>query len=319
LEAIYASELVKKFGELRALDGLSIEIEKGDLFYLLGPNGAGKSTFIRIVSGLMKPTSGLVRVAGMDLTASLSKVRQKVSLVSEKAILYDNLSPVENLLFFASMSGIGRKAALRKILELLERVDMLDWKDKPVRVFSTGMRQRINFVRALINEPEIIFMDEPTLGLDPRTTITIRGMVGEINRSGTTVVLTTHMMREAEGMAKHIGIMHKGRLLASGDLESLRRIIGGDLVRFKLSGESVGDLTDIEGYISDRKLDGYRLLEVKPSTSIEKVVFSLSSRGARLFDIEHVRPTLEEVFIELTGEEGFSDRPKNQRSAATNT
>ncbi|MFZ2829486.1 MAG: ATP-binding cassette domain-containing protein, partial [Mesotoga infera] len=101
MEAIYASELVKKFGELRALDGLSIEIEKGDLFYLLGPNGAGKSTFIRIVSGLMKPTSGLVRVAGMDLTASLSKVRQKVSLVSEKVILYDNLSPVENLLFFA--------------------------------------------------------------------------------------------------------------------------------------------------------------------------------------------------------------------------
>ena len=319
MEAIYASELVKKFGELRALDSLSIEIEKGDLFCLLGPNGAGKSTFIRVASGLMRPTSGLVRVAGMDVTTSLSKVRRKVSLVSEKVILYDNLSPVENLLFFASMSGKGRKAALRKILELLERVDMLDWKDKPVRVFSTGMRQRINFVRALINEPEIIFMDEPTLGLDTHTTITIREMVGEVNGSGTTVILTTHLMREAEGMARHIGIMHRGKMLASGDLESLRKIIGGDLVRFKLSGESVGDLTDIEGYIGDRQLDGYRLLEVKPSTSIEKVVFSLSSRGARLFDIEHVRPTLEEVFIELTGEEGFSDRPKNQRSAATNT
>ncbi|MDI9375063.1 MAG: ABC transporter ATP-binding protein, partial [Thermotogota bacterium] len=137
MEAIYASELVKKFGELRALDGLSIEIEKGDLFCLLGPNGAGKSTFIRVASGLMRPTSGLVRVAGMDVTTSLSKVRRKVSLVSEKVILYDNLPPVENLLFFASMSGKGRKAALRKILELLERVDMLDWKDKPVRVFST--------------------------------------------------------------------------------------------------------------------------------------------------------------------------------------
>ena len=110
MEAIYASELVKKFGELRALDGLSIEIEKGDLFCLLGPNGAGKSTFIRVASGLMRPTSGLVRVAGMDVTTSLSKVRRKVSLVSEKVILYDNLSPVENLLFFASMSGKGRKA-----------------------------------------------------------------------------------------------------------------------------------------------------------------------------------------------------------------
>jgi ABC-2 type transport system ATP-binding protein len=311
LEAIYASELVKKFGELRALDGLSIEIEKGDIFCLLGPNGAGKSTFIRIVTGLMKPTSGLVRVAGMDLTASLSKVRQKVSLVSEKVILYDNLSPVENLLFFASMGSKRRKEALRRIHELLERVDMLEWKDKPVRIFSTGMRQRINFVRALINEPEIIFMDEPTLGLDPHTTITIREMVGEINDSGTTVVLTTHMMREAEGIARNIGIMNRGRMLASGDLESLRKMIGGDLVRFKLSGESIGNLTDIEGYIADRQLDGYRLLEVKSSTSIEKVVFSLSSRGARLFDIEHVKPTLEEVFIELTGEEGCSDRPKN--------
>jgi ABC-2 type transport system ATP-binding protein len=311
LEAIYASELVKKFGELRALDGFSIEIEKGDLFCLLGPNGAGKSTFIRVVSGLMKPTSGLVRVAGMDLTASLSKVRRKVSIVSEKVILYDNLSPVENLLFFASMSGKSRKEALRRILELLERVDMLDWKDKPVRIFSTGMRQRINFVRALINEPEIIFMDEPTLGLDPHTTITIREMVGEINDSGTTVVLTTHMMREAEGIARNIGIMNRGRMLASGDLESLRKMIGGDLVRFKLSGESIGNLTDIEGYIADRQLDGYRLLEVKPSTSIEKVVFSLSSRGVRLFDIEHVRPTLEEIFIELTGEKRCLNRLKN--------
>ncbi len=166
MNGIVTSNLVKRYGSFEALKGVSLSIEDGDLYCLLGPNGAGKSTLIRILTGLMKPTSGEVNIAGLDMKRDLKKIREKVGLVSERVILYDRLTPVENLLFFSSMLRIEKRTALKRINSLLEKVDMIEWKDKPVRVFSTGMKQRVNFVRALLHEPSILFMDEPTLGLD---------------------------------------------------------------------------------------------------------------------------------------------------------
>jgi ABC-2 type transport system ATP-binding protein len=300
LEAIYANNLVKTFGKLRALDGLSIQIEAGDLYCLLGPNGAGKSTLIRVLIGLMRPTSGTVRIDGIDLSSGVRKVREVVGLVSEKVILYDKLSPIENLLFFASMKNIPKKKARPRILELLDRVDMLAWKDKPIRVFSTGMRQRINFIRALVHSPKIVFMDEPTIGLDPHTTRTIRNMVKELNNEGTTVVLTTHMMHEVENISSYIGIMNRGRIIANGSIDELKNTLNRGFIRLTVSGRTDVSLEDLEGFISVRRERDSLIVEVEHDTPFDRVIEGISYKNLTLLNVEHIKPSLEDVFVEMT-------------------
>jgi len=302
LTAIVTSNLVKKFGSFEALNKVSLSIESGDLYCLLGPNGAGKSTLIKILTGLMKPTSGNVRVAGMDLKSRAREIRQKVGLVSERVILYDRLSPVENLLFFASMLHIGRRDALKRIHDLLEKVDMLDWKNKPVRVFSTGMKQRVNFIRALLHDPEILFMDEPTLGLDPHSTRTIRNIVKQLNESGITIILTTHVMGEAESIAKSVGIMHRGELISSGRLEDIRASLKRDRVTVTVKDSPVFPLEKIEGYQSEIRVDGVVKINFQPGWTIEDILPAVLRMKLEVIDIEHKKPSLEDVFVQLTGE-----------------
>jgi len=302
LAAIVTSNLVKKYGSFVALSNVSLSIEKGDLYCLLGPNGAGKSSLIRILTGLMKPTSGKVKVSGMDLNSEAREIRKKVGLVSERVILYDRLTPVENLLFFASMLHVGRKDALKRIHDLLEKVDMLCWKNKPVRVFSTGMKQRVNFIRALLHEPEILFMDEPTLGLDPHSTRTIRNMVRELNESGITIILTTHVMGEAESIAKSVGIMHRGELISSGRLEDIRASLKGDRVTVTVKDSPVFPLEKIEGYQSEIRVDGVVKIDFQPGLTVEDVLPAVLRMKLEVIDIEHKKPSLEDVFVKLTGE-----------------
>jgi len=302
LAAIVTSNLVKKYGSFEALKNISLSIGNGDLYCLLGPNGAGKSTLIRILTGLMKPTSGNVRVSGMDLSSEVREIRQKVGLVSERVILYDRLTPVENLLFFASMLGVGRKAALKRIYDLLEKVDMLDWKNKPVRIFSTGMKQRVNFIRALLHDPEILFLDEPTLGLDPHSTRTIRNMVRELNESGITIILTTHVMGEAENIAKSVGIMHRGELISSGKLEDIRGSLKKDRVTVTVKDSSVFSFEKIEGYQSETRVDGVVKIDFQPGWTIENILPAVLRMKLEVIDIEQKKPSLEDVFVKLTGE-----------------
>jgi ABC-2 type transport system ATP-binding protein len=302
LAAIVTSNLVKKYGSFEALKNISLSIGNGDLYCLLGPNGAGKSTLIRILTGLMKPTSGNVRVSGMDLSSEVREIRQKVGLVSERVILYDRLTPVENLLFFASMLGVGRKAALKRIYDLLEKVDMLDWKNKPVRIFSTGMKQRVNFIRALLHDPEILLLDEPTLGLDPHSTRTIRNMVRELNESGITIILTTHVMGEAENIAKSVGIMHRGELISSGKLEDIQGSLKKDRVTVTVKDSSVFSFEKIEGYQSETRVDGVVKIDFQPGWTIENILPAVLRMKLEVIDIEQKKLSLEDVFVKLTGE-----------------
>lgn len=302
MAAIVTSNLVKKYGSFEALKNISLSIGNGDLYCLLGPNGAGKSTLIRILTGLMKPTSGNVRVSGMDLSSEVREIRQKVGLVSERVILYDRLTPVENLLFFASMLSVGRKAALKRIYDLLEKVDMLDWKNKPVRIFSTGMKQRVNFIRALLHDPEILFLDEPTLGLDPHSTRTIRNMVRELNESGITIILTTHVMGEAENIAKSVGIMHRGELISSGKLEDIQGSLKKDRVTVTVKDSSVFSFEKIEGYQSETRVDGVVKIDFQPGWTIENILPAVLRMKLEVIDIEQKKLSLEDVFVKLTGE-----------------
>jgi ABC-2 type transport system ATP-binding protein len=293
---------VKRYGSFEALKGVSLSIEDGDLYCLLGPNGAGKSTLIRILTGLMKPTSGEVNIAGLDMKRDLKKIREKVGLVSERVILYDRLTPVENLLFFSSMLRIEKRTALKRINSLLEKVDMIEWKDKPVRVFSTGMKQRVNFVRALLHEPSILFMDEPTLGLDPHSTRTIRNMVRELNESGRTIVLTTHIMSEAENIAKSVGIMNKGKLITTGKLEAIRASLNRDRLTITVKNRPEVPFESIDGYMSDSRLNGVVRIDFRPGTTMESVLPKILQMKLEVIDVDHIKPSLEDVFVELTGE-----------------
>ena len=306
INGIVTSNLVKRYGTFEALKSVSLSIEEGDLYCLLGPNGAGKSTLIRILTGLMKPTSGEVNVAGLDMKRDLKKIREKVGLVSERVILYDRLTPVENLLFFASMLRIERRVALKKIESLLDKVDMIEWKDKPIRVFSTGMKQRVNFVRALLHEPSILFMDEPTLGLDPHSTRTIRNMVRELNESGRTVVLTTHIMSEAENIAKSVGIMNKGKLITTGKLEDIRASLNRDRLIITVKGRPEVPIESIDGYMSASRLDGVVKIDFRPGISMESVLPRILQMKLKVIDVDHIKPSLEDVFVELTGEKSQS-------------
>src|SRR5512136_1685568 len=227
--AINATNLTKKFGDFTAVDHISFQVKKGEIFGLLGPNGAGKSTVIRMLSTLSIPTEGSATVAGFDVQKEDGRVREHIGLVSEKMIMYDELTARENLRLFGKLYDIPNDVLDKRIGKLLSFVRMEAWADHRIDTFSTGMKQRINVIRALVNEPEILFLDEPTLGLDPQSTAEIRELVRRINiENRTTIILTTHMMTEADMLCNRIGIMDHGKIVALDSSANLKRSISGN-------------------------------------------------------------------------------------------
>src|SRR5512136_2069811 len=226
--AINATDLTKKFGDFAAVDHISFQVKKGEIFGLLGPNGAGKSTVIRMLSTLSIPTEGSATVAGFDVQKEDGRVREHIGLVSEKMIMYDELTARENLRLFGKLYDIPNDVLDKRIGKLLSFVRMEAWADHRIDTFSTGMKQRINVIRALVNEPEILFLDEPTLGLDPQSTAEIRELVRRINiENKTTMILTTHMMLEADMLCDRIGIIDKGKIVALDTPANLKKVVSG--------------------------------------------------------------------------------------------
>lgn len=224
-KVIEVKELTKKFGSFTAVDHISFDVMCGEVFGFLGPNGAGKSTTIRMLTTLLRPTSGSAKVSGYDIVKEADKVRRKIGLVAEKVILYDRLTAYENLEFFGRLYGFKSKEIREKAEYWLERLHMLRWIDTQVGRFSTGMKQRINIARALLTEPEILFLDEPTLGLDPQTTNLIRKFIRELKDHNVTVILTTHNMLDAELLCDRVGIIDHGKLVAIDTVEGLKKLV----------------------------------------------------------------------------------------------
>ena len=234
--AIEISHLRKLFGDFPAIDDVSFAVKKGEIFGLLGPNGAGKSTIIRMLCTLTRPTKGTATIAGYDVVKQAGKVRQHIGLVSEKMIMYEQLTARENLKLFGKLFNLPNDALNKRIDELLRFVRMEKWADQRISTFSTGMKQRINVIRALVNQPEILFLDEPTLGLDPQSTAEIRELTKRINQEqGTTIILTTHIMFEAEALCKRIGIIDHGNIVALDTPANLKKLISGtDVSTFEI-------------------------------------------------------------------------------------
>ena len=222
---IEVKNLTKKFKNFAAVDNISFEIKKGEIFGFLGPNGAGKSTTIRMLVTLLRPTSGIATVSGHDIAKDQDEVREHIGLVAEKIILYTHLTAKENLNFFGRLFHLSKEEIKKKSEKWVKRLGMTEWLDSQVGTFSTGMKQRINIVRALLTEPDVLFLDEPTLGLDPQTTHLIRNFISELNDQGVTILLTTHDMLEAEELSDRVAIIDHGKIVACDTVENLKKLV----------------------------------------------------------------------------------------------
>ncbi len=220
---IEVKKLTKKFKKFTAVDSISFDVKKGEIFGFLGPNGAGKSTTIRMLTTLLTPTSGTAMVEGHDIKKDQNEVRKRIGLVAEKIILYNHLSAMENLEFFGKLNHLSKDEIKKRSERWIERLGMEEWKDAQASTYSTGMKQRINIVRALLTEPDILFLDEPTLGLDPQTTFMIRTFIQELNKKGITIILTTHDMIEAEALSDRVAIIDHGKIQALDTVENLKK------------------------------------------------------------------------------------------------
>jgi ABC-2 type transport system ATP-binding protein len=309
--AIDATDLTKKFGDFTAVDHISFQVKKGEIFGLLGPNGAGKSTAIRMLSTLSIPTEGTATVAGFDVKKEDGKVREHIGLVSEKMIMYDELTARENLRLFGELYDIPKAVLNKRIAKLLSFVRMEQWADHRIDTFSTGMKQRINVIRALVNQPEILFLDEPTLGLDPQSTAEIRELTRRINiENKTTIILTTHMMAEADMLCDRIGIIDHGKIVALDTSANLKRSISGGsttLFEFEIPNLESNIISSIKSLESVKSVVQDNPTHIKITStgddSFDVLVDALRKSGAQIRTVRNLEPTLEDVFLRITGHE----------------
>jgi ABC-2 type transport system ATP-binding protein len=309
--ALELNNITKKFGDFTAVNDLSLRVERGEIFGFLGPNGAGKSTTIRMLCTLAKPTSGSALIAGYDLIKDPSKVREKIGLVAEKMIMYDDLTAAENLRFFGKLYKMPKQKREERIDLFFNLVDMQKWKDTQISKFSTGMKQRINVIRALLPEPEILFMDEPTLGLDPQTTFAIREIIRDINNNGVTVILTTHAMTEAEALSHRIAIIDHGKIAALDTPQNLKNIISkSDTSIFKtkitnLTSKMVEKIRSLKVVTALAQQDDNNLkISANGTGALNQIIDTIRIEGGDISSITNSNePTLEDVFLTVTGKE----------------
>ncbi len=303
---IEVEKLRKEFNGIVAVDGISFGVERGEIFGFLGPNGAGKTTTINILTTLLLPTSGTARIAGYDLLRQPAEVRRRIGLVPQEVVLEGDLTARENLVFHGMLYGLSRNQVERRIPELLELVELEDRADSKVKTFSGGMKRRLELVKVLIHDPEVIFLDEPTVGLDPQTRRRIWEYIRLLNTEReVTVFLTTHYMEEAEQLCDRVCIIDHGRILDMGHPEELKRRLGErDIVEVELS-EPCGE------FLSRLESMGYRIKSVRGCRASivagrrEKALAELfrlaGELGVSITSISVRAPTLEDVFIHYTG------------------
>lgn len=308
---IMVQNLTKAFGDFIAVDNITFDIKKGEIFGLLGPNGAGKSTTIRVLSTLSRPTKGTATIGGFDVVKQDTEVRKLIGIVSEKMIMYNRLTARENLWFFGNLFGMPREELNDRINELLELVQLTKWEKAQVGTFSTGMKQKMNIIRALLNMPQVLFLDEPTLGLDPQSTVEIREFIRKLNQEhNTTILITTHMMGEADLLCDRIGIIDHGKIVALDTSTNLKKTISGantTILTLEIANLTPDLLATVRALqcveTVSQENSSHLKIHAHGAGAFDSIIDAIRAKKANVVSIQNIQPTLEDVFLHITGRE----------------
>ncbi|MEY4469630.1 MAG: hypothetical protein RLZZ87_954 [Actinomycetota bacterium] len=309
MKSIIAEDLVKTYdkGTVRALDSLNLDVEEGTVLGVLGPNGAGKTTTVRILSTLLRPDSGRATVAGIDVIKNPEKVREVIGLSGQYAAVDEILTGYDNLVMFGQLYHLGKKNSVIRANELLERFGLTEAATRPIKTYSGGMRRRLDLAASLIVKPKVLFLDEPTTGLDPRGRQDMWGVIEDLVKEGVTLLLTTQYLEEADQLADEIAVIDTGKVIARGTSDALKKQVGGERLEVVVESQHVARTLEIVTAVAGIKPsfdEGIRQISAPVSTgskALLDVLKSLDEAGIHPLDIGLKRPSLDDVFLSLTG------------------
>ena len=306
MRTIEVVDLTKYYGSFLAINGVSFEVKRGEIFGFLGPNGAGKTTTVRTITGVLRPSSGEIRVLGYDMLDEREKIkaRERMGIVPEMANPYVDLTAMQNLRLMGELYGMGKREIEKRSIELLKLFGLYEKRNVKVRAFSKGMRQRLILAMAMISDPELLILDEPTSGLDVISARLIKDVIREEKRKGKTIFMTTHNLVDANELCERIGIIRRGRLIAIDTPEKLKQLVRGSVsveVSFepmKLDPSEIASATRVE-LMGDK----VRVFTEDPDATVKELVHYAERKGLRIVSLKTLSPSLEDVFIKLVGEE----------------
>jgi ABC-2 type transport system ATP-binding protein len=329
VKSVIADDLVKTYrdGEVKALDHLSLDVEEGTVLSILGPNGAGKTTTVRILATLLKPDSGHAMVGGIDVIKHPEKVREIIGLSGQYAAVDEILTGWDNLVMFGQLYHLGKKASVARAEELLERFSLTESAKRPIKTYSGGMRRRLDLAASLIVKPKVLFLDEPTTGLDPRGRLEMWSVIEELVKGGVTLLLTTQYLEEADQLADEIAVIDHGKVIARGTSDVLKKQVGGERLEIVVDSSDISATMDIVAKISGNKAsldEGLRMISAPVSTGATALIDTLRAMdgaGIHPLDVGLKRPSLDDVFLSLTGhaaeEKTSDDVSKGKRKKAS--
>ena len=307
MKSVIAEHLVKTYrnGEVKALDNLSLDVEEGTVLGVLGPNGAGKTTTVRILATLLKPDSGIATVAGIDVAKHPDKVRELIGLSGQYAAVDETLTGWDNLVMFGRLYHLGKSASIKRADELLERFSLTDSARRPIKTYSGGMRRRLDLAASLIVQPKVLFLDEPTTGLDPRGRQEMWGVIQELVKGGVTLLLTTQYLEEADQLADEIAVIDHGKVIARGTSDALKKQVGGERLEITVDNTDIHKTQEIVSRISSNAIHtDVRTISAPVSTgslALMEALRALDEAKIHPLDIALKRPSLDDVFLSLTG------------------